>query len=343
MECKQLPMMPASHDYFGQAVTLDNSIYLFGGTTNGDVSKFDNLSGSWKRLPNSDIISQRCYAGYLLPHSGDALSASEAPSLSEGFGLLLSERQPQEARTAQTHHGLANDPDEVDFGCDAPHSDSETKDGTLPRRREGVVNIRFSNPPQTGHGCELFRLALLEGKEFKQCRKDLVEAGLDVVLGSRAVVLVRPDQYHDALRAVAIETLKPYNVLVSESLEYLLDEVLAGMAFKQRPKSKDPRCEIELHPDREQPFPDRNGSVSLIGNASFDGEGFFQEGQAFEFFRQGQTSQLEVIVVFFVSRTFIDVHLVLRDRTTVVQSSTDSAGLRATRVSSRGVNPCRVD
>jgi len=113
MECKQLPIMPASHDYFGQAVTLDNSIYLFGGTPDGDVSKFDNLSGSWKRLPNSDIISQVCYAGCLLPHSGDARSASEAPSLSEGFGLLLSERQPQEARTAQTHHGLAIDPDEV--------------------------------------------------------------------------------------------------------------------------------------------------------------------------------------------------------------------------------------
>mmetsp|Transcript_53629 Transcript_53629/g.138690 ORF Transcript_53629/g.138690 Transcript_53629/m.138690 type:complete len:116 (-) Transcript_53629:6-353(-) len=115
------------------------------------------------------------------------------------------------------------------------------------------------------------------------------------------------------------------------------------MAFRQRPKSKDPRCEFELHPDREQPSPDRNGSVSLIGNASFDGEVFFQEGQAYEFFRQGQTSQQGVGVEFFVSRTFIDVHFVLRDRTTVVQSSTDSAGLRATRVSSRGVNPRRVD
>ena len=69
----QLPDMPANHEYFGQAVEIDGSIYLFGGSTDGAVSKFEPWTDTWKRLPGIGVDSHGggCYAACVLPSKLD--------------------------------------------------------------------------------------------------------------------------------------------------------------------------------------------------------------------------------------------------------------------------------
>merc|ERR1712039_346580 len=91
---------------------------------------------------------------------------------------------------------------------------------------------------------------LLQDKEFKPLRKSLQDSGYPLVLQpSKSIVLVRPDQYMAVVNSPALRdrTLKRYNVVIAESEEYLMEEVLLRMASRQRPReNKDERQELDL-------------------------------------------------------------------------------------------------
>jgi len=102
---------------------------------------------------------------------------------------------------------------------------------------------------------ELFRKMILQDKEFRTLRQNL-GAKMPVVLHpSGALILVRPEQYFDTINALKVHTLKRYMVVVAESEEYLLEEVLARMKSKQRPRENvadrkmlfDGELDLDLH------------------------------------------------------------------------------------------------
>jgi len=63
-EIVELPNMPSGHDYFPLALCLDDgAIYVFGGSKNSSVSKFEPFSGRWRILPQLLSSNSGCYAG----------------------------------------------------------------------------------------------------------------------------------------------------------------------------------------------------------------------------------------------------------------------------------------
>jgi len=102
---------------------------------------------------------------------------------------------------------------------------------------------------RSGKG-EVFRRKLLKGPEFRHLRGQLEEERYPVELQpSKAIVLVRPEQYRDTVNSPTLTscTLKRYNVIIAESEEYLMDEILEKMASKQRPReNRSERVELDL-------------------------------------------------------------------------------------------------
>jgi len=100
---------------------------------------------------------------------------------------------------------------------------------------------------RSGKG-ELFRKMLLHDKEFKSLRDGLREAHYPLELPpSGTIVLVRPDQYLDTICARSSRTTKRYNVVISGSEEYLMNEVLSCMKSKHRPpENGSEREELDL-------------------------------------------------------------------------------------------------
>lgn len=82
---------------------------------------------------------------------------------------------------------------------------------------------------------EAFRQALAEGALLQQCRDALEGAGYKWLLGSGAKVFVHPCQYtHTALAIVQDGVhLRPYHVVVCESLLYQVEASLADLPYRQ--------------------------------------------------------------------------------------------------------------
>jgi len=89
-----------------------------------------------------------------------------------------------------------------------------------------LVFLQFNRCSKT------LRDALAHGLALKHCREELEEAGCDFSLPCRNMVFVHPAQYHDARRAPLPWTgakLRCFYIIVSESLEYLVEETLSGI------------------------------------------------------------------------------------------------------------------
>ena len=108
-----------------------------------------------------------------------------------------------------------------------------------------VFHISF----RTGKG-ELFRKMLLNDKEFKPLSKSLRDAGYPLELPpSKTIVLVRPEQYLEVVNShtLSCRKLKRYNVVIAESEEYIMQEVLLRLAYKQTPRENvEERVEHDL-------------------------------------------------------------------------------------------------
>jgi len=98
---------------------------------------------------------------------------------------------------------------------------------------EKVHVLRFGG----GDG-ERLRRALLDGPEFGPVREALEKRGYPCVHSSKAVVLVKPHQYVDVDDALEAHDLHPFHIVISESLEYLLEEILAAIPCRRRPRQK---------------------------------------------------------------------------------------------------------
>jgi len=103
---------------------------------------------------------------------------------------------------------------------------------------------------RSGQG-ELFRKMLLQDSEFKPLRKALEDAGCPLVLQpSGTIVLVWPHQYLQVVnsRELRSRDLKRYEVVIAESEEYLMDDVLLRMASRQRPReNRSERLGVDLY------------------------------------------------------------------------------------------------
>jgi len=124
------------------------------------------------------------------------------------------------------------------------HNSSETATTTCPDGNaaeeirsddiaESVHILRFGS----GDG-ELFRQQLLNGPEFRPCRQAMESEGQSCVHPSQAIMLVKPDQYREISFALKGYELHPFHVVITESFEYLLEEVLAGIPCRRRPRQK---------------------------------------------------------------------------------------------------------
>ena len=80
---------------------------------------------------------------------------------------------------------------------------------------------------------------LLRDEVFQPLRRSLREAGYPLVLQpSGCIIPVSPDQYLQTLNSDALlsRTLKRYNVIIAESKEYFMNEVLSRIESKQQPR-----------------------------------------------------------------------------------------------------------
>lgn len=145
---------------------------------------------------------------------------------------------------------------------------------------------------------EDFRETLLEGPQFHPCREALESAGYACCHSSTALLFVHPNQFPDVERALDDHELHPFHVVITESLEYLLAEILEKMPCRQRPREKSgTRLELGL------PIPPQG----LASGSKASGP----DGVA-----------IDLILV--VRRTFLCVAPQLKEANTVVQSTTEA-------------------
>ena len=89
---------------------------------------------------------------------------------------------------------------------------------------------------------EMFKNMLLRDAEFKPLCSSYKITSVPLLLQpSKVITLVRANQYLYAVSSLASRKLKRYNVSISESEVYLMDQVLMRMASKARPRNLQPK------------------------------------------------------------------------------------------------------
>lgn len=167
-------------------------------------------------------------------------------------------------------------------------------------------------------GCndtEAFRKLLLEGTHMKRCRDLLDKAGSSCHLPGGALMFVKPDQCQDVRRALDGVELCSFHVIVTSSFESDLEDALASLPYRRRPREKaQHRREVSI-PTKQEP----------------DSEAEDQEAQ--------DVSSYELSC----KRTFLCYAPTLKKPEAVVQSTTEavSSSASAHYNSFRGVNPRR--
>mmetsp|Transcript_84245 Transcript_84245/g.260516 ORF Transcript_84245/g.260516 Transcript_84245/m.260516 type:complete len:462 (+) Transcript_84245:3-1388(+) len=365
-----LPSTPASHSYFPQAIEMDGAVYLFGGSQDGFVSKYEPWSGEWRLLPSmgEDLEGGGCYAACILP-------LAPRPSAPERPPLEAQRREggrggadPAESVIQEVLHPDAPahiDPMEADAIGSLQHagfleriikcstdlaswSDAGCEDSQEGCSSERVVVLQIRRPPTKSPG-EQFRKALLD--KMWPCQKELERANSSwsCEQPTGVLVFVGPDLYPATMQSLVDKDFRRYHVVVSESWEYLIGEALSELPFKRRPRVRSPRQELELARRQE----------SLGGDALSEGSDSVadvqrHQQQEFEAVHraeplggdeasEGSDGEMDMQRLMIVERrTFLDVVPPLRESQSVVQSSTEPIGLDATHLSSRGVNPRRV-
>lgn len=101
-----------------------------------------------------------------------------------------------------------------------PPQDINGGDANQPVVADAVCLLRFNRRPED------MVSTLEEGASLRACRANLAEAGYDWKLISGTFVFVHPEQYASVMRAIVGWELKGHHVIISESLEYLLEEAL---------------------------------------------------------------------------------------------------------------------
>lgn len=181
---------------------------------------------------------------------------------------------------------------------------------------ESIYLLEYNRYPAS------FRDALLKGAALEPCRSALAKAGLPFKLTSGAKIFVHPWQHADAMGAIFEHQvdLRPYHVIVCQSLEYHVDACLADLSCRQGARVRKRHSLVEASAVAPEVF---SASASSI-DAEHDG-GCSTEGE------EDASSSVDALDV---KRTFICASRRLRNPESVTQSTTE--------VCSGGLNPRRV-
>jgi len=203
---------------------------------------------------------------------------------------------------------------------------------------EKINLLRIGSPSKTGGGLDTFRQTLLYGKHLQRCRRDLEENGFSFVLPEQALMVVTPAQYADARHALKDIELHPFHLIVAEQFDYLIEEILAEIPCKQRPRVKDGtagRQELCVLPTSPQNEDDAESDMAEDGIGSAVGAETSESSET--------RTQLPGFVV---QRTFLCEAPVLKSNASVSCHSTTEVQIDLQQSSShygysRGVNPRR--
>jgi len=137
--------------------------------------------------------------------------------------------------------------------CDlAPNSPSRHDSSCL---QSDVSLLRIGSPPDGSYGLHRFRELLSSGPTMRRIREDLSNAGYTCELPGGAIMLVEPEQVPGVQRALVGKTLHRFHIVIKESFEYLIDEILADFTFQERPKLKtgvNGRDRLQLLEEKEE-------------------------------------------------------------------------------------------
>ena len=93
---------------------------------------------------------------------------------------------------------------------------------------------------------------MLEGPQCQPCREWRREHGHACQHSSAALMFVKAAQFIDACRAISGIELPPFQIIITEELKYLLEEALATMPCRERPREKRgmrEALEVPVHSD----------------------------------------------------------------------------------------------
>lgn len=108
-----------------------------------------------------------------------------------------------------------------DFGVSAEDSGSNCELPDLPEKDDRIIIGKLNRLPKS------LREELSGGASLRACRNALEAAGHPWKLLPGALVFVHPRQYRAVVSALSFDEIRPYHVIFSESLRYLLEETLA--------------------------------------------------------------------------------------------------------------------
>jgi len=171
---------------------------------------------------------------------------------------------------------------------------------------------------------ETFRSTLLHGPHFSFCRNALEQAGHALEHSSGALLFIKPAQADDVLRELDAIEVHPFHIVITESLEYLLSEILLQMPCRRRPREKvRSRREIAVASSGKQGYSDGLEGEADAGTID--------------------TNNGDVLQVI-AKRTFLCVAPQLRESHTVIQSTTEAQTAQSQSHYShfRGINPRRL-
>merc|ERR1711871_1090335 len=88
---------------------------------------------------------------------------------------------------------------------------------------EAVCLLHFNRRPQEMHD------KLANGQALSACRKALEDEGYNWKLSGGTTIFVHPWQYDAVMRALAGRTQSHQDIVVTSSMEYLVEETLSGI------------------------------------------------------------------------------------------------------------------
>lgn len=226
----------------------------------------------------------------------------------------------------QAEHDWADQVIEFLHDPDVMIRDSVVEDSGV---SESVYTLRFGSGDT-----EEFRNILLSGPQLRPCREALWACGHSCEHHSGALLFVKPHQIVDVLHTLdSVHGLRPYHIVITDSFEYLLDEVLTHMSCRSRPREKHgSRCRIMCVCEEDDVVPKPCEPDDSEHRMPEDTESCSMD------VRDGNDLDL------FVQRTFLCVAPRLHDANTVIQSTTEATANQSANhyAHRRGINPRRV-
>eukprot|EP00928_Gymnodinium_smaydae_P070789 TRINITY_DN54559_c0_g1_i1.p1 TRINITY_DN54559_c0_g1~~TRINITY_DN54559_c0_g1_i1.p1 ORF type:complete len:474 (-),score=47.85 TRINITY_DN54559_c0_g1_i1:240-1661(-) len=267
MTWEDLGQMPSNHNYFSQPVMLsDGSIYLFGGSTSGAVSKFEPWRKIWKSLSHlwTDPQGGGCYGAYLLKCDDCPMGAERVDFIEErgedAVAHSTSSSSPCKKAARDDFRASLSDSSsclvegtrsafESEVIATVTHEEPLARIGAVEAAQfvavqdAGFIERMKDSAPQETLSAELdpdqvicvskihrntkqLRSALLEGEALRPYRDALLKADRECVHPTGALLFVLPSQYQRVVDRLVEAELKPDHLVFALSAEELIVQTL---------------------------------------------------------------------------------------------------------------------